>query len=130
MLKLSRGFQRPTASKSLPLTGWPRPAPGVTLPHSGQNWPRHEGPHVAHGVHRPRRSLPAPRRLVARNAVPRPLRREVLPRREEVLGIAREIEGLIDASMGDQRAQVALREQELRQNLNRILVGSLGVGAL
>jgi signal transduction histidine kinase len=58
------------------------------------------------------------------------LRREVLPRRDEVLRIAREIESLNDASMQDQRAQVALREQELRGNLNRILWGSLGLGAL
>jgi signal transduction histidine kinase len=58
------------------------------------------------------------------------LRREVLPRRDEVLRIAREIEGLNDASMQDQRAQVALRERELRGNLNRILWGSLGLGAL
>jgi signal transduction histidine kinase len=58
------------------------------------------------------------------------LRREVLPRREEVLRIAREIESLNDGSMRDQRAQVALRERELRGQLNRILGGSLGLGAL
>ena len=58
------------------------------------------------------------------------LRREVLPRREEVLRIAREIEGLNDASMADQRSQVALRERELRSYLNRMLWGSLGLGAL
>jgi hypothetical protein len=45
------------------------------------------------------------------------------PRRDEVLRIAREIEGLNDASMQDQRAQVALRERELRGNLNRNPLG-------
>jgi signal transduction histidine kinase len=58
------------------------------------------------------------------------LRREVLPRRDEVLRIAREIESLNDANMQDQRAQVALREKQLRDNLNRIMWGSLGLGAL
>jgi len=58
------------------------------------------------------------------------LRKEVLPRRDEVLRIAREIEELNDANMSDQRAQIALREQDLHANLNRILWGSLGLGAL
>jgi signal transduction histidine kinase len=58
------------------------------------------------------------------------LRQEVLPRREEVLRIAREIESLNDDNLRDQRAQVALREQELSRNLDRILGGSLGLGAL
>jgi signal transduction histidine kinase len=58
------------------------------------------------------------------------LRREVLPRRDEVLRIAREIEALNDSNMEDQRAQVAMREKELRENLNRIMWGSIGLGAL
>lgn len=58
------------------------------------------------------------------------LRREVLPRRDEVLRIAREIEALNDSNMQDQRAQVALREKQLRENLNRITWGSIGLGAL
>jgi signal transduction histidine kinase len=58
------------------------------------------------------------------------LRREVLPRRDEVLRIAREIEDLNDANMRDQRAQVALRETQLRQHLGRITWGSLGLGAV
>jgi signal transduction histidine kinase len=58
------------------------------------------------------------------------LRREVLPRRDEVLRIAREIESLNDSNMQDQRAQVALREKQLRDHLNRITWGSIGLGAL
>jgi signal transduction histidine kinase len=58
------------------------------------------------------------------------LRRSVLPRRDEVLRITREIEDLNNSNMSDQRAQVALRERELRSNLDHILWGSLGLGAL
>ena len=58
------------------------------------------------------------------------MRREVIPRRDEVLKIAQEIEDLNDSNMGDQRAQVALRQAELRGTLNKILLGSLGLGAL
>jgi signal transduction histidine kinase len=58
------------------------------------------------------------------------LRREVLPRRDEVLRIAREIEALNDANIQEQRAEVALSEKELREHLNRIMWGSLGLGAL
>jgi signal transduction histidine kinase len=58
------------------------------------------------------------------------VRREVIPRRDEVLRIAQEIEDLNDANMKDQRAQIALREAELRHTLNVILGGSLGLGAL
>jgi signal transduction histidine kinase len=58
------------------------------------------------------------------------VRREVIPRRDEVLKIAQEIEDLNDSNMKDQRAQVALREAELRHTLNAILGGSLGLGAL
>jgi signal transduction histidine kinase len=58
------------------------------------------------------------------------VRREVIPRRDEVLRIAQEIEDLNDANMKDQRAQIALREEELGRTLNAILLGSLGLGAL
>jgi signal transduction histidine kinase len=58
------------------------------------------------------------------------VRREVIPRRDEVLRIAQEIEDLNDANMRDQRAQVALRQEELRETLNRILWASLGLGAV
>lgn len=57
------------------------------------------------------------------------LRHEVLPRRDAVLQIAREIEEFNDANMTDQRAQMALREQELHRQLGLIMWGSLGVGA-
>ena len=58
------------------------------------------------------------------------LRQDVLPHRDEVLRITREIEGLNDANIRDQRRQVVLREGELRGNMDRILWASLGVGAL
>ncbi|HYU42458.1 MAG TPA: sensor histidine kinase [Vicinamibacteria bacterium] len=58
------------------------------------------------------------------------VRREVIPRRDEVLKIAQEIEDLNDSNMRDQRAQVALGEAELRGTLDKILLGSLGLGAL
>jgi signal transduction histidine kinase len=58
------------------------------------------------------------------------LRREVLPRRDEVLRITREIEDLNDGNMKDQRGQVAQREGELRGNLDRILWASLALGAV
>jgi signal transduction histidine kinase len=58
------------------------------------------------------------------------VRREVIPRRDEVLKIAQEMEDLNDANMKDQRAQIVLREAELRGTLDAILWGSLGLGAL
>jgi signal transduction histidine kinase len=58
------------------------------------------------------------------------LRKEVLPRRDAVLGIANEIEEFNNANMVDQRAQVASREEELQASLVRILWVSLGLGAL
>lgn len=58
------------------------------------------------------------------------VRREVIPRRDEVLRIAREIEELNDSNMADQRAQIALQEKELLRTLNAILWGSPGLGAL
>lgn len=58
------------------------------------------------------------------------LRREVIPRRDAVLGIANEIEEFNDANMSDQRAQVGWRERELQADLGRILWMSLGLGTL
>jgi signal transduction histidine kinase len=58
------------------------------------------------------------------------LRREVIPRRDAILSIAREIEEFNDANMADQRGQVAGRERELQGDLNRILWMSLGLGTL
>jgi signal transduction histidine kinase len=58
------------------------------------------------------------------------LRREVIPRRDAILSIAREIEEFNDANMADQRGQVARRERELQGDLNRILWMSLGLGTL
>jgi signal transduction histidine kinase len=58
------------------------------------------------------------------------LRQEVVPRRDAVLTITREIEAFNDANTRDQRAQVASREQELQAHLNRILWGSLSLGVL
>ncbi|MGH9889195.1 MAG: hypothetical protein ACREBE_26915, partial [bacterium] len=58
------------------------------------------------------------------------LRREVIPRRDAVLGIAKEIEEFNDANMSDQRAQVVRRERELQADLGRILWMSLGLGTL
>ena len=58
------------------------------------------------------------------------LRGHVLPRREKVLAIAREIEELNDGNMADQRAEVALREQELQGYLGRVLWASLALGSL
>jgi signal transduction histidine kinase len=58
------------------------------------------------------------------------LRREVLPRRDAVLDITREIEELNNANMADQRSQVVMREQEFHSSLTRILWASLGLGAV
>lgn len=56
------------------------------------------------------------------------LRREVLPRRNAVLGIAQDIEELNNASVKQQRAQVALRERDLNTYFNRLLWISLLLG--
>jgi len=56
------------------------------------------------------------------------LRREVLPRREAVLTITREIEELNDANLAVQRAEVARRQAEFRDDLHRRLGRSLLVG--
>lgn len=58
------------------------------------------------------------------------LRREVLPRRDAVLAIAQEIEALNNESMKAQREQVATREQELREYLDRLLWRSVLLGVL
>ena len=57
------------------------------------------------------------------------LRREVLPRRDAILSIAQDVEAFNNANAGEQRAQVALRERELSQYLNRMLWVSLCLGA-
>jgi signal transduction histidine kinase len=58
------------------------------------------------------------------------LRREVLPRRDAVLAIAQEIEALNNESMKAQREQVATREQELREYLDRLLWRSVLLGIM
>lgn len=49
------------------------------------------------------------------------LRREVVPRREAVLGIAEEIEQLNDANLAAQRAAVARRQEAFRAEIRRML---------
>jgi len=56
------------------------------------------------------------------------LRREVLPRREAVLAITREIEKLNDTNLAAQRAEVARRHKEFREDLDRRLRRSLMAG--
>ena len=56
------------------------------------------------------------------------LRREVLPRREAVLAITRDIEKLNDANRAAQRAEVARREAEFRADLHGRLWRSLLLG--
>ncbi len=56
------------------------------------------------------------------------LRREVIPRREAALLIAREIESLNDANMTQQRTDVARREQGLHTYLNQMLGVSMLLG--
>lgn len=56
------------------------------------------------------------------------LRSEVLPRRRSVLQLAVEIVELNDENLAAQRTEVALREAELRRDLNRLLWLSLGLG--
>jgi signal transduction histidine kinase len=59
------------------------------------------------------------------------LQREVIPKREAVLGIASELESLNESSVLQQRAEVARRERDLHAYLNRMLAFSmlLGIGA-
>jgi signal transduction histidine kinase len=49
------------------------------------------------------------------------LRKEVVPRREAILGIAQEIEELNNANLAAQRAEVALQQASLDAELNRLL---------
>ncbi len=56
------------------------------------------------------------------------LRRQVLPRRDAVLGIAQDIEEVNNANLKEQRAVIALREYELHGFLNRTLWISLCLG--
>jgi signal transduction histidine kinase len=58
------------------------------------------------------------------------LRKQVLPRRDAVLGIAQQIEELNNANMAEQRAQVILRASDLDEYVSRMLWGSIGLGAL
>jgi signal transduction histidine kinase len=56
------------------------------------------------------------------------LRRQVLPRRDAVLGLAQDIEELNNANLKEQRAVIALREYDLHGFLNRTLWISLCLG--
>jgi signal transduction histidine kinase len=58
------------------------------------------------------------------------LRKEVLPRRDAVLAITQEIEALNNENMNAQRDQVAQRERELRDYLNRVLWQSVTLGVV
>jgi signal transduction histidine kinase len=58
------------------------------------------------------------------------LRREVLPRREAVLGIAQEIEELNDANLAAQRDEVTRRHAAFRSELDDLLGRSLFFGLL
>lgn len=56
------------------------------------------------------------------------LKREVLPRREAVLAIASEIEDLNNANHAIQRAEVTRRQEAFRNELRRLIWGSLLLG--
>ena len=56
------------------------------------------------------------------------LRREVLPRREAVLTITRDIEKLNDANLAAERSEVTRRETDFRADLNRSLQQTLLLG--
>jgi signal transduction histidine kinase len=56
------------------------------------------------------------------------LRREVLPRREAVLGIAKEIEELNNANHATQRAEVTRQTAAFRSDLHKLLWGSMLLG--
>jgi len=58
------------------------------------------------------------------------LRREVVPRREAVLGIAQEIEQINDANLAAQRAAVTQRQEAFRADLRRLLWQTLIAGFL
>jgi signal transduction histidine kinase len=56
------------------------------------------------------------------------LRREVLPRREALLALTREIEELNDANLTEQRAEMTRRHGDLRSDLERVLWESVLLG--
>lgn len=56
------------------------------------------------------------------------LRRDVLPRREAVLTLTREIEALNNANMAAERAEVTLRQANLRRGLHALLWQSVLLG--
>src|SRR5436309_11757066 len=56
------------------------------------------------------------------------LRSEVVPRREAVLTIAQEIEGLNNANLAEQRAAVTRRHAAFREDLDRLLWRSVLLG--
>jgi signal transduction histidine kinase len=56
------------------------------------------------------------------------LRAEILPRREAVLTLAREIEDLNDANLAAERAEVTRRQAEFRDGLRRLLWQSVSLG--
>jgi signal transduction histidine kinase len=58
------------------------------------------------------------------------LRTEVIPRREAVLAIAQEIEEINASTMASQRTEVAVRQAELRTDLNRLLWSALLLGLI
>jgi signal transduction histidine kinase len=58
------------------------------------------------------------------------LRKEVVPRREAVLGIAQEIEHINDANLAVQRAAVVQRQAAFRSDLRRLLWQTLIAGLL
>jgi signal transduction histidine kinase len=62
------------------------------------------------------------------NASSRFLRREVLPRREAVLGMAREVEQLNNANLAAQRAEVTRRFEAFRSDLHTLLWQALLLG--
>jgi len=58
------------------------------------------------------------------------LRQEVVPRREAILGIARDIEGLNDANLAAQRAEVARQQNVFRVDLQRLLWQTVLLGVV
>jgi signal transduction histidine kinase len=70
----------------------------------------------------------SPAERITRSA--RFLRTEVLPRRDAVLSIAREIEEVNNANLNDQRAEVAARQVAFRADIRWLIVQSLVLGSL
>jgi signal transduction histidine kinase len=58
------------------------------------------------------------------------LRLEVLPRREALLTLTRQIEELNDANLAEQRAEMAQRHQDLRNDLETVLWQSVLLGLI